>query len=109
VVALGDGGGVAPAGRRPITGAVQVARLITGLFRRAAKEAATVARQWILVNGDLGLLFEITHPERGALRLVMGFACDGGRITGVFSQVNPAKLTGVPALARDLEPGPRGR
>ena len=39
VVALGDGGGIGPAARQPVTGPVQVARFILGLFRLAERPA----------------------------------------------------------------------
>jgi RNA polymerase sigma-70 factor (ECF subfamily) len=97
VVTVGDGGGVAPAGRHPITGALQVARFLAGLFRRAAKEAITVLAEPVLVNGDLGLLIDVTYPDGAVQRTVMALAYADGRVTGIFNQLNPAKLTGVPA------------
>ncbi|MEV6690096.1 RNA polymerase sigma factor SigJ [Micromonospora sp. NPDC051196] len=97
-VAIGDGGGVVPAGRRPIVGALPVARFFIGLLRRAAAQAATVLVEPVLVNGDLGLLVEMRSREVASLRLTMAFAVADGRITGIFDQLNPAKLAGVPAL-----------
>jgi len=97
VVAIGDGGGAAAAGRHPVTGALQVARFMAGLFRRAAKEASSILAEPVLVNGDLGMLLEVTFPG-GFQRLVMSFAIADGRITGIFDQVDPAKLTRVPPV-----------
>lgn len=97
VVTVGDGGGVAPAARHPITGAVQVARFMAGLFRRTAKEAAKIVAEPVLVNGDLGLLIEVTIPSLGVQRMVMALAYADGRITAIYNQLNPAKLSGVPA------------
>jgi RNA polymerase sigma-70 factor, ECF subfamily len=92
VIAVGDGGGLAPAGRRPVGGAVQVARFIAGLFRVYAPDPALVRMEPVLVNGDLGLLGEFTLPDGSTLRGTMAFAIAGGRITGLFNQVNPNKL-----------------
>jgi RNA polymerase sigma-70 factor (ECF subfamily) len=124
VIAVGDGGGVLPAGRHPVVGALKVARFMAGLFRQVAQIRATgvvppafwpagpdgpggpagpvtVIAEEILVNGDVGLLIEFGEPP---VRLVMGFAVEGDRITGIFDQVNPAKLTAVPRVdpARNL-------
>jgi RNA polymerase sigma-70 factor (ECF subfamily) len=98
VVAVGDGGGAAPVGRRPVEGAVQVARFMAGLFRRALREATDVHFEQILVNGELGLLGELTFGSGEVQRLVMAFAVADGRITAIFDQVNPAKLRSVPPL-----------
>jgi RNA polymerase sigma-70 factor, ECF subfamily len=105
VIVMGDGGGVAPAARRPVIGGLPVARFLTGLFRQAAKrravDSSSVVAELVLVNGGLGLLVEQDEP---LTRLVMGFAVEDGRITAVFDQLNPAKLTAVPRVdrARDL-------
>jgi RNA polymerase sigma-70 factor, ECF subfamily len=97
VVAVGDGGGVAPGGRVAVRGDVRVARFMLGLFRRARKEARTLLVEPVLVNGALGLLVEVTAGDGERLRFVMAFAIDGGRVTGIFDQLNPDKLRGVPA------------
>ena len=99
VIAIGDGGGVVPAGKRPIEGALAVARFMAGLFRLANRMTARM--ELVLVNGSYGLLIETTDPP---MRVAMGIAMDGGRITGIFDQVNPAKLTAVPPIdpAHDL-------
>jgi RNA polymerase sigma-70 factor (ECF subfamily) len=101
VVAVGDGGGVVPAGRHPIEGAVPVARFMAGLFRRAFHDGADVFVEPVLVNGELGLLLELTLPSGERLRAIMAFAIEDGRITGIFDQVNPAKLSSVPSLRAD--------
>jgi RNA polymerase sigma-70 factor (ECF subfamily) len=92
VEAIGDGGGVAPAGRAPVRGALQVARFMVGLVRQTRKRTRLLAEP-ALVNGDLGLLVEYGEPP---MRAVMAFAVADGRITGIFDQVNPAKLSRVP-------------
>jgi RNA polymerase sigma-70 factor, ECF subfamily len=99
VVAIGDGGGVLPAGRRPVEGAVQVARFMAGLFRQAKRYTTRV--ELVQVNGTTGLLIEAGDPP---IRMVMGMSMADGRITGIFDQLNPAKLTAVPNVdpAHDL-------
>lgn len=108
VIAVGDGGGMAPAGRHPVVGAVQVARFMAGLFRRGAREAAAALFEPVFVNGDLGLLAEVTYAQGQRVRFAMAFAIADGRITGIYDQLNPAKLTRVPAPepARSLPLGP---
>jgi len=106
VVMIGDGGGTAPAGRRPVTGAVQVARFVLGLLRRARKETSGLAAEPVLVNGALGWLVEADFPDGQRLRMVMAFAVESGRITGIFDQLNPAKLARVPALDQPESVGP---
>ena len=125
-VMIGDGGGLAPAGRYPISGALGVARFALGLFRRVDAEAE-IDMEFVLVNGDLGILMEVRaldgrslpapasvdlyqEPDvlvdGDTLRFVMAFAIgDDGRITGIYDQLNPHKLTRVPRL-RDLRPSP---
>jgi RNA polymerase sigma-70 factor, ECF subfamily len=95
VVAIGDGGGVAPAGKHPVRGALQVARFMAGLFRQARKTSALIAEP-VLVNGDLGLLFEAAYPDGQKLHFVMAFAVADGRVTAILDQLNPAKLARVP-------------
>lgn len=100
VVAIGDGGGVVPAGRAPILGAANVARLMAGLFRLASRSRPgqrPAAMEGVLVNGDLGLLVEVDY-QNDRVRLVIGFAIADDRITGIFDQINPAKLGRVPPV-----------
>src|SRR6266508_2823246 len=79
VVAIGDGGGVAPAGKAPFVGALQVARFMAGIFRQAARTGGIL--EPVLVNGALGLLAEGELAGYGTVRLVMGFAIEAGRVT----------------------------
>lgn len=97
VVAVGDGGGVGPASPRPVVGALAVARFMVGLFRRYGRDAAQVHAAPVLVNGDLGFIAEIELSDGESLRTTMAFAVAGGRLTGVFNQLNPDKLRRVPA------------
>jgi RNA polymerase sigma-70 factor (ECF subfamily) len=48
------------------------------------------------VNGDAGLLVQATYPDGARLLAVMAFPVADGRITAVYDQLNPAKLTRVP-------------
>jgi len=103
VVGIGDGGGVAPAGRRAVHGPSRVARLTLGLFGTYVRKAVWQRAEPMLVNGDLGFVVEVGLANGSVLRASVAFAIDGGRITGVFNQLNPAKLSRVPTL------GPRDR
>jgi RNA polymerase sigma-70 factor, ECF subfamily len=94
VVATGDGGGVAPAARIPIAGAVRVARFILGLFRQVGR--IEIVMEPVLVNDDLGLLVEGVYPDGTSQLVVMAFAVADGRIQALYDQLNPAKLDRVP-------------
>jgi RNA polymerase sigma-70 factor, ECF subfamily len=87
---VGDGGGLAPAVRRPVVGAEQVARFLVGLFRQAQRQLPVHAEA-VLVNGDLGLVIESSEG-----RLVMAPAVADGRIVALYHILNPEKLRRVP-------------
>ncbi|WP_067508996.1 RNA polymerase sigma factor SigJ [Actinoplanes sp. TFC3] len=87
VVAISDGGGVVNAGRNPIAGADKVARFIAGIF---AKRRAGAVIEPVLVNGSAGFL--MTGP---GLLSVLTAAVENGRITAIYNQLNPAKLSGL--------------
>ena len=91
VFAVGDGGGVVPAGRRPIVGALAVARFFAGLYRQAIKRGP-LQTELVLVNGDVGVYQQYGDPP---LPLVTAVAVADGRITAIYDVVNPAKLTNV--------------
>ncbi|MGI5246981.1 RNA polymerase sigma factor SigJ [Dactylosporangium sp. CA-139066] len=86
VVAIGDGGGLVSAGRRPVVGADAVARFIIGLARRAERYGWTV--EPALVNGDVGVVVRGTGPV-GVTVLAVS---PEGLITGIYNQLNPQKL-----------------
>jgi RNA polymerase sigma-70 factor (ECF subfamily) len=100
VIAVGDGGGVVSAGLRAVEGSDKVARFVFGIFEKTARTGSMRAEP-VLVNGSLGFLLEFGEPPQ---RLVSTFAIADGRITALFDQLNPAKLTRVPAVdpARDV-------
>jgi RNA polymerase sigma-70 factor (ECF subfamily) len=93
VVAVGDGGGLAPAVRRPIQGAERVAGLLIGL-RSVDFEAKAV---WL--NGSLAARIDIGDEFTAAVSL----AVENGRITRIYAISNPhklARLDGVAAITR---------
>jgi RNA polymerase sigma-70 factor (ECF subfamily) len=97
VAFTGDGGGLAPSIPRPIGGLEPVARFVLGLLRRAAAERSPLLVEPVLVNGDLGILFHQRESVGGQqITTVMSFAVADHRITAVYNQLNPAKLTRVP-------------
>lgn len=98
VVLIGDSGGHFPSARRPVTGADKVARFTLGLFGQAGRYGDRARSRWVLVNGALGLQFEVILNDGRTLRLVSAFAVDGDRITGIFNQLNPEKLTRLAEL-----------
>ncbi|MET7945457.1 RNA polymerase sigma factor SigJ [Micromonospora sp. NPDC005324] len=101
VVFVGDSGGHFPAARRPVLGADAVARLTLGLFGRTGRYADRVLARLVLVDGILGLQLETSHSDGRQIRLVTAFAVDQGRITAIYNQLNPEKLTDLPPLAAD--------
>jgi RNA polymerase sigma-70 factor (ECF subfamily) len=87
----------------PVSGALKVARFVLGLVRQAGRPDAARA-EVVLVNGDLGLLVHGTGEGANGAKAVMTFAIDGGLVTGVFNQLNPAKLVGVPEPEQSWPP-----
>jgi RNA polymerase sigma-70 factor (ECF subfamily) len=95
VVVVADGGGLVTATRRPVEGAVKVARFLSA-FQRVAP-SAVVDTIWL--NGSLGVRIVLD----GALDTVVSFVVRAGRITRVYAVRNPHKL------ARLDDPAPVGR
>ncbi len=94
VVVVADGGGLAPAARRPVQGAERVARLLIGGLRSADAEVKPV---WL--NGSPGGRIEIA----GQVNAVVSFSVENGRITRIYAVSNPhklARLDGIAALTR---------
>lgn len=91
VVVVSDGGGLAPAARRPIEGAERVAGfLITGVARLADFEAKTV---WL--NGSPAIRVDIG----GELDTAVSLAIENGRITRIYAIRNPHKLARLDRVA----------
>jgi RNA polymerase sigma-70 factor (TIGR02957 family) len=84
VVAVGDGGGLAPAARLPIQGAYRVAK---ALLLVARTEGFSTHPMW--VNGALA----ITIEHDGKRLAVASVRVEGGRITALYGVNNPEKLT----------------
>lgn len=87
VAIYGDGGGKAPAIRKPVFGREKVARLLTGFRRYADRHGLTLRPAE--VNGQPGLL--AFHAD-GGLVGVLSFDVSGGAIQALRSVVNPEKL-----------------
>ncbi|UWP87309.1 RNA polymerase sigma factor SigJ [Dactylosporangium fulvum] len=98
VVAFGDGGGIGPAARRPVVGALPVARFLLGLFRQVQKFGFEMHP--VLVNGDVGVVVRMHNAAWEGLPpdalVVSSLAVSPeGLVTGVYNQLNPAKLQGL--------------
>ncbi|WP_433500356.1 RNA polymerase sigma factor SigJ [Sphaerimonospora sp. CA-214678] len=91
VVFRSDGGGVVTAARRPVLGAVKVARLLLGVHRFGGF-TLTLAP----VNGRPGLL----RFRDGRLNAVLGVETAGDRITSIDMVLNPDKLAHVSLTVR---------
>ncbi|MET1000421.1 MAG: RNA polymerase sigma-70 factor [Acidimicrobiia bacterium] len=94
VVAVGDGGGLAPAARRPMQGAERVARLLIAGLRSVDFEAKAV---WL--NGSPAARIDIG----GQIAAAVSLAVENGRITRIYGISNPhklARLDGVAAITR---------
>lgn len=87
VVFHGDGGGKTAAVRKPLVGAVQVARFLAGLGRAGARLG--VALEPATVNGQPGA--RVSGPD-GAVLGVLSLTIADGRVVGVHNQINPDKL-----------------
>jgi len=96
VVFVGDSGGYFPAARKPVEGAQQVARFVLGVLRRIPLDATDVHTEIALVNGHPGVLVDAVYNDGRPFRSVLSFAIADGRVTGMFNQLNPEKLTRVP-------------
>lgn len=86
VVAYSDGGEKLHAAKRPVHGRDRVARLFTGIFRKAPP-GVTIAMTELNGLPTLVLVFE------GKVRSVIDIETDGTRILKVRTVVNPEKLS----------------
>jgi RNA polymerase sigma-70 factor (TIGR02957 family) len=104
VVFYGDGGGRAPAVRKPVLGPVQVARFILGLGRQASRLG--FRQDQARVNGEPGVV--VRSPD-GAITAVLSLGIGGDHVNAVYNQINPGKLGhlgtvgGLTALPADGE------
>ena len=84
VVAVGDGGGLAPSLPRPISGSWRVANALS----RFALVASDVSAVPLLVNGSVGARID----PGGEFETALAFEVEGGRITRLLAIRNPHKL-----------------
>lgn len=84
-----DGGGTRRAPRRPVRGRDEVVRLITGL----ASGPESLDVQFRTVNNDpAAVLF---RGDSAFAVMVLDLTADGGHISGVYTVVNPDKLSRI--------------
>ena len=83
----GDGGGRAPALRRPVTGTLRVARMLIGLVRQAGRHGLRL--EPVLVNGGQGAR---VVDAAGRLVTVLSWDVRDGQVAAVRSVLNPEKL-----------------
>jgi RNA polymerase sigma-70 factor (ECF subfamily) len=95
VVAVSDGGGVVNAGLNPIFTAAKVARFYAGIFSRRLADTKSLTTDQVLVNGNLGLLVRGEYLDGRPLLSLMTLAVADGRITAIYNQLNPAKLSSL--------------
>jgi RNA polymerase sigma-70 factor (ECF subfamily) len=91
VIAWADGGGKAPAARRPIQGATNVARYLLGVV---AKAPADLVWRVSAINGQPGLVVEAGR-DIVAVVAVVALEVTDGRVAAIRSVVNPDKLRGL--------------
>lgn len=100
VVFYGDGGGEAPAVREPVHGPARVARFVLGLARQARRLG--IQLEPVQVNGQPGA--RALAPD-GTIQGVLALDVSGGRVSAIYNQINPRKLS---HLARQDTPPPAG-
>jgi RNA polymerase sigma-70 factor (TIGR02957 family) len=84
VVLVSDGGGIAPAFRRPIEGADRVAQILS----RSAFVAPDAQVDTVVLNGAPAVRLDLD----GALFTAVSLAVQGGRISRIYAVSNPLKL-----------------
>lgn len=92
VVMIGDGGGHAPAARRPVTGRHEVAKFLLGLARVYAVDPGAV--ESVLVNGDPAIVVR-TPPRKDGRAAPQGastFVVRDGTIVAAYSFANPERV-----------------
>jgi RNA polymerase sigma-70 factor (ECF subfamily) len=85
----GDGGGVAPAIRRPLFGRRRVARMLGNWMRLAFEKLAGVRVRRVVVNGQPGAEY---LDADGRLIAVISLDIVDGEVKAIRSIVNPGKL-----------------
>ena len=96
VVAVNDSGGYTRTALRPILGADKVARIYLGIVHTRGLGGARLAPA--LINGEPGLYATGALADGRPLRAALAITVADGRITGLFQQLNPVKLSVGDAL-----------
>jgi RNA polymerase sigma-70 factor (ECF subfamily) len=91
VVLVADGGGLAPAARRPVEGSERVAAYLSG-FPRYAPDAEIAT---LLLNGAVAAWID----PAGESNTAVSFVVEGGRISRIYAIRNPRKLQRLEAVA----------
>ena len=92
VVVVGDGGGLAPAFPRPISGAWRVANALS----RIAAVVPDVAAVTVQINGSVGARVD----PSGEFETALAFTVEDGRITRLLAIRNPQKLGRLDEVAQ---------
>jgi RNA polymerase sigma-70 factor (ECF subfamily) len=92
VVAVADGGGLAPATRRPLVGHERVGRAFSALAMAAP--GAAFSAVWL--NGAPGARIDVD----GELHAAVSLTVEHGRITRIYAISNPHKLARLGEEAR---------
>jgi RNA polymerase sigma-70 factor (ECF subfamily) len=87
VAFFGDGGGKAPAVRKPVLGRAQVARFLFGLVRQATHHGLRI--EPLSVNGQPGARIV---DQAGRVLSVLALDISGDHVRAVHNQLNPDKL-----------------
>ncbi|HWJ83248.1 MAG TPA: RNA polymerase sigma factor SigJ [Nocardioides sp.] len=91
VVLVSDGGGVVSAARRPVEGAVRVARFLLGVAQKNQRDLAEPRLELVEVNG----LAAVAIHDGDRLDSVVVLTVDGGRVGRIDVVRAPDKLAGV--------------
>ncbi|GIF11107.1 RNA polymerase sigma factor SigJ [Actinoplanes teichomyceticus] len=93
VVAISDGGGLARSALRPVHGPAKVGRFFHGLFTYRMADVLDAKLEPVLVEGGAAMLLRGRRRDGTRLLAVLTVAVEDGRITGIFTQQNPAKVS----------------
>jgi RNA polymerase sigma-70 factor (ECF subfamily) len=91
VVLIADGGGLAPAVRRPVKGVKRVATLLSGYSQVSADAEVST----LLVNGAVAARIDLA----GELDTAVTFVIEDGRIARIYAIRNPHKLERLEEVA----------
>jgi RNA polymerase sigma-70 factor, ECF subfamily len=96
VVMTADSAGRVYAAGRPLVGATEVARLLTGLVQLSDRHGRYDV-EMVLVNGDPGFVIHLDSDRpRDPKVSVYTFAMDEGRVAAIYAVLAPDKLSRLP-------------